>query len=56
MMTIAFDLAVFWCAVVVGAFGLFVGAPVLVLVGAIFAVTGLVWMAIDIYTLVKEGR
>lgn len=54
MKYLAFDLLIFWAAFAVGAFGWVAGAPVLILAGGIFVVTSIVWMALDIYALMKD--
>jgi len=54
MKELVVDLLVFWLAVAVGLFGWHIHAPVLALMGVIFFVASVIWMAMDLYALLGD--
>jgi len=54
MKELVIDLLVFWSAVAVGLFGWRIHAPVLVLMGVIFFIASVIWMAMDLYALLGD--
>lgn len=52
--SVVVDLAVLWFSIAIGVYALVAWIPVLVLIAAIGAVTGVVWLCMDMYHAIKE--